>query len=213
MNLYKFSYLFTLLLFLGFLACDSGSNYRQLVKEELASGERHDSIFLGFYLGMPNKDFFDRCWNLNKEGLVRQGNQNTTVNFQMDILGEKTDVDFYPDFYQDKIYQMKVTYKYWGWSPWLKHLNSEALMYRLLAIYEKSFGGEFMEIKSPDNRIAFVKVDGNRRISIYQKDEHKVRVIFTDLILEKMVKKNKPQLATNKEEQVPVWWDKLTGSE
>ncbi len=175
--------------------------YQQMVDRELASGIRNDSLFLDIHLGMNKKAFFDLCWEMNKKGLVRQGNKNTTVQFDMNINDKNALVDFYPDFYQDKIYQMPVTYSYKGWSPWLKHLSADTLHVELLEIYEKNYG-DFLAIEHPKLGKAFVRVDGNRRISIYQKGEQEVRVIFTDLITEPKVPKIDRSLA---DKNLPVW--------
>ena len=41
------------------MACDARKKtYPELVKKELAKGVRNDSLFLGIYLGMSNKDFY-----------------------------------------------------------------------------------------------------------------------------------------------------------
>lgn len=205
MTLKQFNYIFIIAAFLGMWACQNKSEYHKLVDKELATGERHDSIFMGFHLGMPEKIFYDSCTALNKRRLVYQGSKDVTVNFKMDILGKEVDVHFFPNFHEHKIYEMEVSYNYYGWSPFHKEMNSEKLLYRLLAIYEKTYGGGFLEIKSSQDRVAYVKVDGNRRISIYVKDDQTVRVIFTDLLLEDIAEKNNPKMATNAK-NMPVWW-------
>ena len=37
--------------------CSPKSRYDRMVKRELASGVRYDSLFMGLYFGMPEKDF------------------------------------------------------------------------------------------------------------------------------------------------------------
>lgn len=191
---------------IGLAACGNKHEYHKIVEKELAKGERYDSVFLGFYLGMPKKDFYDKCWNLNKQGLMRQGAENTSVNFQMDMLGKKTSVDFYPTFYQDKAYEMVVMYQHPAWAPWNKDLWAEPLLYRVLAIYEKTYGEGFIEIKHSKLGTAHVKVDGNRRISIYKKDDQRVRAVFTDLLVEKEAEKNVPKVA-EKVANKPLWFE------
>jgi len=211
MNLYKFSYTIIFLTFLGLFACGEGSQYKRVVKAELASGERHDSIFLGFHFGMANKDFFDSCTELNKQRLIYQSGRGINVSFQMDLLEEPVEVDFFPNFYEGVIYEMETAYRYVNWSPWKKDLTGDKLKYRLLAVYEKTYGEGFMEIASADGKIAYVKVDGNRRISIYQLDEQVVRIIFTNLLVEDAAEEERKKLANNKPkgETQPVWFDKV----
>lgn len=211
MNRYNFSYGLILLVFVALSACGGGSEYRRMVEKELATGERHDSIFLGFHLGMYDKDFFDGCTALNKERKLYQSGRGINVSFQMDLLGQPVEVDFFPNFYQGKIYEMETSYRYVNWAPWNKELHVDKLLYRLLAVYEKTYGAGFIEIKSPTDKVAYVKVDGNRRISIYPKEEQVVRIIFTDLTVEEIAEKEKAKLANNKEKDKvkPIWFDKV----
>jgi len=211
MNLYNFSYGYIFLAFIALASCGTKSEYHKVVEKELATGERHDSIFLGFHFGMIDKDFFDSCTALNKERKLYQSGRGVNVSFQMELLDQPVEVDFFPNFYQGKIYEMETSYRYVNWAPWWKDLYAEKLKYRLLAIYEKTYGEGFLEIKSTDDKVAYVKVDGNRRISIYQKDDQLVRVIFTDLTKEKLAEKDKSKLANNKQkdEVKPIWFDKV----
>ncbi len=62
--------------------CTPKAKYERKLKHELAKGVRYDSLFLGLYLGMPEKDFYIHCWELNKKGLIRQGSNNTTVEYR-----------------------------------------------------------------------------------------------------------------------------------
>ena len=192
-----------LIAFLGFLLTTGCKHeYQRTVEKELASGERNDSIFLDIHFGMHRKDFFEHCWEMNKKGWIRQGDKNLTVQFDMFIKDKKTLVDFYPDFHQDRIYQMPVTYRYFGWSPWIKELSSDILLQEILKIYKNTYGDNFIEVERDKVGKAFVQVDGNRRISIYKKGEQNVRVIFTDLSVESKMPKVR-QVAN--EQQLPVW--------
>ena len=79
--------------------CTPKSKYERKLKHELAKGVRYDSLFLGLYLGMPEKDFYIHCWELNKKGLIRQGSNNTTVEYRMeDELKYPGIMNFYPSF-------------------------------------------------------------------------------------------------------------------
>ena len=79
--------------------------------------------FLGLYFGMPEKDFYMHCWKLNQKGLIKQGESNTTVEYQLkDELKYPAVMDFYPKFNQGKISEMPVMFKYKGWAPWNKTL-------------------------------------------------------------------------------------------
>jgi hypothetical protein len=162
--------------------CSPRTRYERRLKQELASGERYDSLFMGFYFGMAEKEYYVHCWNLNKKGIIRQGENNTTVLYELkDELKFPAAMNFYPRFMQGKIYEMPVRLTYKGWAPWNKTLSSENLEIDVLNWYEKIYGKGFIEVKHPDRGAAFVKVDGNRRITIFIENELNVWAIFTDL--------------------------------
>lgn len=182
-------------LIIAILSCQPKSEYHKLVEKELASGIRNDSIFFGLYLGMSSKDFYTHCWELNKQGLIRQGASNTSVYYQIDDFKYSAGMDFYPQFFEGNIAQMPVIFSYHGWAPWNKHLSVDSLMPEVLGLMEEWHGPGFIEIQNPNpnpllqNPNAFVKVNGNRRISVYALDDARVRVDYVDLIAEKEIEK------------------------
>lgn len=166
--------------------CSQKSKYDRKLKEELASGVRNDTIFMGMYFGMGQKEFYTHCWRLNQKGLIRQGNRNTTVEYKLkDELIHPATMDFYPGFAQTKIFEMPVRYVYDGWAPWNKKLSSDSLQVNLKNWYEKQYGKGFMEVRHSKRGIAFVKIDGNRRISIFKENETYVWAIFTDMLVDR----------------------------
>ena len=94
-------------------------------------------------------------------------------------------MDFYPKFMQGKIYEMPVEFEYMGWAPWNKKLSSDNLELDVLRWYEKVYGDGFIEVKHPTRGIAFVKIDGNRRITIFKQDDLHVWAVFTDMLVKK----------------------------
>jgi hypothetical protein len=163
--------------------CSPGARYERLLRHELARGVRYDSLFLGLYLGMPEKDFYTHCWQLNKRGLIRQGEGNVSVQYEMkNELPFPALMNFYPKFSDGKISEMPVKYKYSGWSPWNRKLSSDSLQHELLNYYEKIYGKGFLIVSHRTYGNAYVKIDGNRRISIFKADELYVKVTFTDLL-------------------------------
>lgn len=178
-------------LFLTLNRCNQTGKYNKMVKEGLESGERHDTIFLGLYLGMPSKDFYSHCWELNKQGMIRQGVGNTSVLYELsDELKATVEVNFYPNFYEDKIYEMPVTFRYKAWAPWNRQFSGDTLHLELRDIFQEWYGKGFMEIDHPQKGKAFVKVDGNRRISLYKgnNDDGIVWALYTDMSLDDKVK-------------------------
>jgi hypothetical protein len=163
--------------------CTPRSKYERRLKHELASGVRCDSIFLGIYLGMSDKDFYTHCWSLNKEGLVKQNSNNTAVEYQLrDELKAPARMEFYPEFVQRKIIEMPVKFAYNGWAPWNKELSSDNLQKDILKWFKKDYGDGFITVKHPEHGTAFVKLDGNRRITIFRQDDINVWAVFTDML-------------------------------
>ena len=163
--------------------CSPRLKYERRLKHELASGVRYDSIFMGLYLGMTDKDFYTHCWLLNREGLIRQNSSNTKVEYQLkDELSALATMNFYPVFGKGGIVEMPVRYIYNGWSPWNKSLSSDSLQIDLLKWYEKVYGDGFITVNHPERGTAYVKIDGNRRITIFKQDDMYVWAVFTDML-------------------------------
>ncbi len=171
--------------------CDNSGigKYDAMVKKEMDGGRREDSIFYGFYFGMTNKDFYSRCWDFNKKGIFRDGTNNMYVLYKLDHgeLKYPADMNFYPDFFEGKISNMRVIYQYRAWAPWNKSLFSDSLLPDLLRLYGKLYpkGNPFIAIQDKNKAPIYVKVDGNRRITIGRYDDAKVKVAITDLINER----------------------------
>jgi hypothetical protein len=173
---------------LTLMSCQS--DYERMLSEELASGERNDSLFLGVQLGMTKKEFYAHCWELNKKGLIRQGDQNTSVWHGLDDdLNHPANMNFYPTFEKDKIYEMPVIIDYRDWAPWNKELFADSLLVNVVTMMEDWYGGEFLKLDRPDKGTLYVKVDGNRRILAYRKDDQYVKVLFTDMQMRKELNK------------------------
>jgi len=166
--------------------CSPRSKYERRLKQELASGVRYDSLFMGLYLGMPKQDFYTHCWILNREGLIKQSSNNTMVEYEVkDELKYPATMHYYPEFVQDKIFEMPVRFLYNGWTPWNKKLSSDNLELEVLKLYEKIYGEGFIKVKHSKHGMAYTKVDGNRRITIFKEDELHVWTVFTDMSVKK----------------------------
>lgn len=179
-------------------SCQQKSEYQKLLERELATGERHDSLFLGLYLGMSSKDFYTTCWELNRQGVVRQGLGNASVVYRLgNKLPYSAIMDFYPAFYEDKIVEMPLVFRYDAWSPWNRRLWSDSLQLDVLHLMEDWYGEGFIRSEHPEKGIAYVKVDGNRRIVIVTPDDQMVRVLFTDMSVELPQPALEPEAANN----------------
>jgi hypothetical protein len=166
--------------------CSPRAKYNRMLKRELASGVKCDSLFMGLYFGMPEKDFYLHCWALNKKGLIRQGENNTTVHYEMKKeLKYPASMDFYPKFKEGKISEMPVMFKYTGWAPWNKELTSKKLQADIVRYFEKTYGERFFEVKDPKRGSAFISIKGNRRISVFIQNDLYTWALFTNMLTEK----------------------------
>ena len=162
--------------------------YLELERNELASGKRYDSLFLGVKFGMTSKDFYAHCWDLNKRQLITQGPSNNSVRYYLptESIRQKIEMLFYPVFDNDIVYEVNSTFSYTGWAPWNKETSSDYLIDEVRDILSGWYSTEFFEIKNPkNNSVLYATVSGNRRIAITKVSEREVRARYTDLTVEK----------------------------
>lgn len=174
----KWQYSVAILIFC--FGCDR-SKYETLERDELSKGVRYDSLFGGLYLGMDRQDFRTRCFQMNQRGLFTDG-VAAKVRYKINELSSPVTLLFFPDFHNERIFQVPVVLQYDAWAPWNANLSSEALVKEAKELFMKWYGGNpFLEIKSKDKPSLWVKIDGNRRITILQEDDSRVKVMFRDL--------------------------------
>ncbi|NJL74328.1 MAG: hypothetical protein HC892_04045 [Saprospiraceae bacterium] len=175
----------SIVFFFLFTNCQNLSEYDQMVKRELAKGIRQDSLFLGFYFGMPSKSFYDHCWKLNKQQIVKEGKNNTTVEYDVSKdLRHSGKMNFYPDFFEDKIYEIPISFNYDAFA-WSQEFSNDTLLVDVLQLLQKQYG-DFKEFTHPKKGSVFVNVNGNRQIRIFTNDmDNSVRAVFTDLTVDK----------------------------
>jgi hypothetical protein len=177
----NFNIALILLLILTVSACQS--EYTKLVKNELASGKRNDSIFYNLRFGNTKTEFFKICKDLNRKHLVKQGPSNTNVQALFNPrdtseVFQKIKMLFYGVFNSDNIMTgMDVEFSYEDWALWNKDLYADKLVPVVQDTLMKCFpGNPFMQVKG-----SLVKVDGNRQIVLKQKSERDVSVRIEDL--------------------------------
>lgn len=162
-------------------ACQS--DYTKLVKNELASGKRNDSIFYNLRFGNTRTEFFEICKDLNQKHLVKQGPSNLNVQViynprDTSKVFQKITMLFYGVFNSENIMTgMDVEFSYTDWAPWNKDLFADKLVPVVQDTLMKWFpGNSFMKVK--DN---LVKVDGNRQIVLKQESDRDISVRIEDL--------------------------------
>ena len=177
------------LLQLVFSSCNRGNSYSEIVNRELQSGKRVNDIFFDIKFGMASKDFYMYCWNMNKKGMFRDGLNNQYVLYKpkQDDFKHPVSMNFYPDFLNGKIARMRVLYQYDEWAPWNKGQYADSLINDVLNYYKRAYpgGNPFLTIHNKQKGDIYVKVDGNRRITVGKLNDLYVKVDFTDLLTEK----------------------------
>lgn len=183
---------FLLILTLSISIISCKSEYEKMESRELSSGKVENGIFLGLELGMSKKDFYEKCWDLNKKGLLTNGPSELSVEYDVPMpSGNPAKMRFYPKWEDEKIYMMPVEFTYEGWAPWNEELSVEKLREDVVKLFEEWYGPGFIEVSNEDkSQIAFVKVDGNRRIRIFRKDLSNVRAEILDLKIQKQKEEN-----------------------
>lgn len=176
-------YIWIVMICVGLCACHRQSEYQKRLETELASNKRYDSLFLNLYFGMGKKDFFTSCWKMNKQGLLIQGPNNLSVEYEItDGLKYPAFMRFYPKFNEDRIYYMPVEFSYKAYAPWNKSLAVDSLLTDVRSLMETWYGKGFLFVENEEgNKKVWVKLDGNRRIRIFKKDISTVGMDLTDM--------------------------------
>ena len=154
--------------------------------------KNYDSLFLGVYLGMERQAFFDHCWELNRQKIFTHGPTNESVEYR--LTGELDDpviMRFYPTFENDRIYEMPVLFSYEAWAPWNKQFASDSLLVGMLNVFKRWYGEDFKVLDHETMGTIYYKMDKERRINLFVRDDQYVQAVFTDLKVEKELAKAK----------------------
>jgi hypothetical protein len=141
---------------------------------------------------MEKQKFYDYCWEMNRQKVFTHGPANMEVEYRLTgVLDKTVMMRFYPSFYQDKIYEMPVTFTYEAWAPWNRSLHSDSLLTKLVPVFEKWYGEGFRIVEHPSQGIVYVKRDKYRRINLFIRDDQFVQAVITDMDAE--IEKNKQE--------------------
>jgi len=173
---------------LSLVSCKS--EYQQYVDQEMAKGITQDSLIFGMRMGQTKKDFFTICWDLNKEKIISQGaGANARYVTDRDSIGGEADplskeMLFYGIFDENEVMRgMRMSYSFLAWAPWNEDMQSDRLLEHLRKIYLADYpGNDFIELEIKESEYpALVKIDGNRQILMYPKNDKDVVVKIEDL--------------------------------
>lgn len=184
----KLGFLLSLMMMiLGFSSCKS--DYEKLVDIEIEKGVVDDSLIFGMQMGLTRKEFFDICWKLNKEKVIDQGTGNGMAYYKdpLDSLHPTKaikELQFYGIFdKKDTMRGMNMIYNFAGYGSFDKKFNSMSMLDTLERFYmETRKGNPFKEVDIDLEKYkALVKVDGQRQIIMYPKNDKDVIVRIEDL--------------------------------
>src|SRR5690625_2912608 len=167
---------------LMFIACDNRTPYEKMLQRELDSGIRQDTLFLGYYLGMPKQEFFDHSWELNQRKIVRG---DSFVRYRLKGYSNDATMIFYPDFKVGRIHRMPVEIQFDAWAIWNRELYSDIFTVEVLDNIREIYGSALIQAVYPGaGKSVWIEIDGNRRIAVYRHDDRKGRLEFLDLTSE-----------------------------
>lgn len=186
----KKSYLILLSLLIGGItACQETpeEQYIRMEEKELESGIRYDSLFRGIHFKMEKKEFMDYCFNMNLQDEFRQGGIRSGSWVECKLIDElkyPAAINFFPKFRDNKITEMEAAIYYDNVRMGTQVPKGDSLLHDVLQLMEKWYGTGFMKIDSPyfykDD--VYVKVDGNRRITLYKDASgHLINIWYVDL--------------------------------
>ncbi|MFT6722804.1 MAG: hypothetical protein ACJA1V_000868 [Flavobacteriaceae bacterium] len=180
-NIYRIAFL--LLIFMGLNSCQS--QYDQTVKKEMASGRSIETLKFNLAFGDTKKEFFAKCWELNKKGLIKQGPKNQYVAYELKKKGAPSITHlFYGIFNEEqKMVGLDMEFSYDGWSPWTPLLQSDKLLFVAMDTLKNWYpGNDFFLLKNKKLKTnTYVKIDGNRQIIIHTQGDKDVKVTLEDL--------------------------------
>jgi hypothetical protein len=177
-----------LLLLLGAMTSCMKSEYNRMV-EEGKKGPRQDSLFLGIHFGMTRNQFYDQCMKLNRAHLATKGLKGLSVLYKIEDPVGTINMHFYPEFFDEKIYEMSVVFTYQNYSPFLPATQPDSLQVKVTKLFDQWYGKGFITVENELKKKAFVKVNGNRRVVVFTDPPMDVRTTITDLTVEDVLKK------------------------
>jgi len=150
----------------------------------------NDELIFGLKLGQKKSVYHDICYQLNKAKKVTSGGRSYSPEtilreYKDSISPRDIKMSFNGVFNDDDLMSsFKMVFNFIGWSHWNKKYFSNILKERIKDTLNIWFpGNDFKEykIKKNKNIDVDIKLDGNRRISVYTIDNKEVRVVVDDV--------------------------------
>lgn len=160
-------------------------SYLKILQKEIEREEEFDSLFFGVRFKMTANMFYDHCNEMHKQGIF-DGNYNHEVIVDL-TEGFKRPVNliFYPRFNEPFIELVSARFTYTNASVFNKAHGSGILIKELVREMMKWYGGRDFIRMPPKNHFdmpSYVKLDGNRKITLMQNESlTEVVAIYEDL--------------------------------
>jgi len=173
-------------------ACQPKSDYEILRETELAKGVTYDSLFAGLSLDMTKKEFFDHCWEMNRQGVFMNGTGSQVLYDASPHFSRPTNLTFYPKYIEGEMLEMPLELIYQDWAIWNEETTVELLIDEIKEVLLEWYGGnDFIEIVNEDETVTiWVKIDGNRQIRVGRKSISTALVTITNLNVAEKVGSN-----------------------
>lgn len=184
--MYKMRLLYVLVIFVALVSCDqykreqAEKRYYEARKSELSKNVRNDTIFLGYYFGMTEREFVDYTLNLKKEGKIYL-NLDDIITYEMEIPDYSKSVvycTYQPKYFKDKLYKLSISAKdrYTGFS--------KLTQLQIVSIYSQKYGTDYHIIPGYiEDSEDFIFLNGNLEVEITQGYDD-IRIIYTDNLVE-----------------------------
>ena len=164
-------------------ACNNTAqvDYKKLVDEQRSSGLVDNRIVLDIGFGMSSQEFYDYCWQINKEGLASQGPKNRTVQVEIEDLSKPGYMLFYPNFEDDKIVEMPILFGLHDWSPWNEESFGKEFIFEIRDLVEDWYSIELQLAIDTTGYPGYIGINGNKKAALTVQDDQFVKLIVSDM--------------------------------
>jgi hypothetical protein len=163
---------FLLLFSICLFSCKS--EYQQKYDAALASGIKNDSIFGGYYFGMPDTTFFNFSRAKNLAGVFKDYRATKILN-EIKLDSQNVNMYFYPEFdNQGRINKMPFGFEYADKVEYMSKYDANRLIPFVVDWFKQNYPGDYLSLTDKQGKQVYVAFHGNRRTRIYKKDLHTV---------------------------------------
>lgn len=161
------------LLFVSHPSCRQGEAPR--------TTESLDSLYLGYRFGMSLEDFFAHCRDMNRAGILYEGDTYNTVTQEIEEFEVSARIYIKPEFDESEgLYQLDLLFQYNVLPMFRPDLTPVKLREEVLDFMEAQLGGELKPKEHPILKRVWEQVEGHRRVRLYHEGE-KINVEYYDL--------------------------------